>query len=136
MPSISSCNSRECIYIIKCNKCNHFYVGETKRTIKERLSEHISKIKRSVILASTNFEELEGFLEKNKDCFYLYQHFSKEHDLKTDLSFQIFVNNFKFFRLRLETDLIFCLQTQYPSGLNRNISHLKYINAYIIPPLK
>ena len=42
---ISSCDSICVIYIINCKKCNAFYIGETYRSVKERLLEHIRSIK-------------------------------------------------------------------------------------------
>ena len=41
----ASCNSSKIIYIIKCNKCNFYYIGESKRTVKARISEHLRSIK-------------------------------------------------------------------------------------------
>ena len=35
-----SCQSRNIIYIIMCTKCNEQYIGETDRSLKDRISEH------------------------------------------------------------------------------------------------
>ena len=40
-----TCNSSNVIYCIECTKCNHRYVGQTKRKIKDRLREHLYGIK-------------------------------------------------------------------------------------------
>ena len=38
----TDCWSKECVYKIKCSHCSSFYIGETKRTMRSRLREHIS----------------------------------------------------------------------------------------------
>ena len=35
-----NCESRNLIYMIECSKCKDRYIGETKRSLKERLSDH------------------------------------------------------------------------------------------------
>ena len=40
-----TCNSSNVIYCIECKKCNHRYVGQTKRKIKDRVREHLYGIK-------------------------------------------------------------------------------------------
>ena len=40
-----NCNTTNLIYLITCSKCNKKYVGETRRTLKERLNNHRSDIK-------------------------------------------------------------------------------------------
>ena len=39
-----SCNSTKIIYIINCNKCNYYYIGETMRCASKRISEHLNDI--------------------------------------------------------------------------------------------
>ena len=41
-----SCTSTKVIHLISCVKCDHQYVGETKRKVSERLSGHRSSIKK------------------------------------------------------------------------------------------
>lgn len=36
------CWTKECVYIIRCLACNSFYIGETKRTMRSRLREHLT----------------------------------------------------------------------------------------------
>jgi hypothetical protein len=38
------CNSIGIIYIIRCSLCNVFYVGQTTRSEKERIKEHLTSI--------------------------------------------------------------------------------------------
>lgn len=40
-----SCNSSNIIYVITCRRCNLQYVGETSRTLRDRLSDHCSAIR-------------------------------------------------------------------------------------------
>lgn len=39
------CNSSNLIYLITCTKCNMQYVGETERTLRDRTTDHRSRIK-------------------------------------------------------------------------------------------
>lgn len=41
--SLVNCNTNNLIYMIECNKqgCNLRYIGETNRTLRKRLSEHL-----------------------------------------------------------------------------------------------
>lgn len=41
-----NCMSSNLIYCIKCKKCKKQYVAQTKRTLKERINEHITSVKR------------------------------------------------------------------------------------------
>ena len=68
---------------------------------------------------------IDKFNVNNVKCKLLYHHFAHEHDLDVDLCFQIFVSNFTDFRKRLETDLIYVLNTIQPTGLNTSLSFLR-----------
>ena len=35
-----TCDTKNLIYIIQCNRCNLQYIGETKRRLKDRFNEH------------------------------------------------------------------------------------------------
>ena len=35
-----NCETDNVVYMIKCQKCNSCYIGETERMLKERISEH------------------------------------------------------------------------------------------------
>ncbi len=39
-----TCNSKQVVYIIKCIKCNCFYIGETEGIASKRISQHINSI--------------------------------------------------------------------------------------------
>ena len=38
----TDCWTKECVYKINCSQCPAFYIGETKRTMRSRLREHIT----------------------------------------------------------------------------------------------
>ena len=45
----SNCNSKGIIYIIRCSLCSDvFYIGQSGRSVSERLWEHINDIKRLI----------------------------------------------------------------------------------------
>ena len=135
IPQKSICTSKNCIYIINCKKCNLFYVGETSRAFKTRFSEHLYRInylKKSL----DDLHKIDKFNSNNVNCKLLYEHFSSDHNLEEDLRFQIFASNIIEFRKRLETDLMYVLNTLHPSGLNSASSFvLNSIKNYQIPPL-
>lgn len=39
------CNSKNILYLIECSKCEEQYVGETERTLRSRLNNHLSDIR-------------------------------------------------------------------------------------------
>jgi hypothetical protein len=127
IPSPSSCHSLNCIYIINCTRCSKFYVGQTSRSIKVRIKEHLYKIKYFINL-NLNFGNLEDKISSNKDTEILYRHFASNHNLEQDFKFQVFSTNVISYRHRLENDLILILNTRSPLGLN-TVSDL-YINNF------
>ncbi|XP_070570116.1 uncharacterized protein [Ptychodera flava] len=55
-----SCNTRNLIYIITCQKCSKQYIGETKRELKRRIYEHIYTIRsRKPTPVSEHFNQLD-----------------------------------------------------------------------------
>ena len=80
---------------------------------------------------------LKNFLNKCGESSFIYSHFLFDHNLGEDFKFQVFVNKFTIFRLRLETDLIFIFNTMNPNGLNSMRSYkLASLEEYDKPPLK
>ena len=134
IPSISSCTSKNCIYFIKCNKCNLYYIGETSRQISIRIQEHLYKINYCIKLKNIQDKsKLKNFFENCNKSVALYKHFMINHNLQEDFSFQVFISNCKYFRLRLETDLILIFNTCIPQGLNSILSNnLESLNSYLI----
>ena len=50
----SNCKSSHFIYIILCEKCNCFYIGQSYRTVEKRLIEHINNIKKFICYEKYN----------------------------------------------------------------------------------
>ena len=91
----SDCNSIGCIYIIYCNLCNCYYIGETGKSLKVRLKQHIYKIK--------TFVPYEGAPTEISTHFNLNGHNYLNH-----LSVFIYKSEImnKLTRLNLESELI------------------------------
>ena len=86
----SNCKSSHIIYIIKCLKCNCYYIGQSYRTVEKRLYEHINNIK--------NFK----CYEKNNTV--VSRHFNlKNHSLE-HFKFIIIDNNIDDDNLRLNCE--------------------------------
>ena len=112
--NLSSCNSYGIIYIICCFKCNCFYIGESGRSVKERISEHLSNIK------SFNKNLLNSIIKLNENSL-VAQHFNfLGHNLEEDFRFLIFESNVTNTTIRksIETDLINLFKTFHISILN------------------
>ena len=92
--SNSSCNSEKVIYIILCKCCNSIYVGQTSKSAKIRLNQHLNDIKRFI-----------PFKERNS-C--VATHFNlKGHNYKKNFVFFIFKKDLEDqIRLNLETQII------------------------------
>jgi hypothetical protein len=92
----SSCISVNVIYILYCNKCFDYYIGETIN-FKERFNKYKLNIK------TGNTKE-----DSINDGIYLIKHFQKDHYFKTDSKFFIFKINItdKMDRLNIETQLM------------------------------
>ena len=76
---------------------------------------------------------LNKFNENNINCKILYNHFALNHNIESDLTFQIFATNLITFRKRLETDLMLLFNSIYPNGLNSSTSFvLNTIDNYDI----
>jgi hypothetical protein len=92
---LSNCSTINCIYIIRCIKCNCFYIGETKN-IKQRIYNHIYSIK-----------SFKPYIKKNSCISF---HFNLlGHNYLKDFKFYVFLNNiendkerFKFEKLTIE----------------------------------
>ncbi|XP_059150561.1 uncharacterized protein LOC131937289 [Physella acuta] len=61
-----NCESRNVVYVIKCRRCNIFYIGQTGKRLSDRVSQHLRSI-------------------NNEDSLPVAKHFNKSgHDLKKD----------------------------------------------------
>ena len=45
----SSCNSTKFVYIIKCKRCSYFYIGQSSKTVKDRISQHLNSIRNFIL---------------------------------------------------------------------------------------
>jgi hypothetical protein len=90
----SSCDSTNCVYILKCKRCcNTFYIGETS-SFRRRFLQHCNDIKKFI-------------------PYYVYTsvsiHFNlKGHNLNNDIAFFIFDSNLNnnTYRFNVESQLI------------------------------
>jgi hypothetical protein len=104
----SSCDSSNIIYFIKCKKCNYFYIGESSRTVKDRLNEHLNYIKK--------------FIPYTKYFKSTSIHFNlKGHNL-SDFSFYIFARDLTndTYRFHLEAKLIYIMKNIFNVNLMNN----------------
>ena len=103
----SSCDSSGIIYIIKCKICpDVFYIGESGRSVSNRIREHINDIKRF-----TPF-----YISKNVSFhFNLFGHNYLHH-----LSFYVFMKNCNdlYIRRMYETQLLFLFENMNMKLLN------------------
>jgi len=92
----SSCDSRDCIYIIFCSLCNAFYVGQTN-CIKDRIYNHIYNIKNFIPYVSDDFKcvsihfNLKSHNYKNHFSFFTIR--TNISDLEARLNIESFLIN-------------------------------------------
>ena len=109
-----TCKTKCLVYLITCKKCQCQYVGETKRRLVDRASEHIYNVKKG-----------------NKTTF-LYEHFTENGHKYTDMQFKILQTcNYKYELKIAELFWITTLQTVYPCGLNDEIKGYGKISDYM-----
>lgn len=114
----TNCKIKGIIYLITCKKCNFQYVGETGRTLKDRMMEHIRNVKNKKLNTK------------------LVQHYNSEGHSYLDLSFKILdsyqsENSTKNIRMEKENFWIRLLNTAYPMGLNDQIKGYGNINESV-----
>jgi hypothetical protein len=112
----SSCTSENIIYIILCKFCNSIYVGQTGKSAKVRLSQHLNDIKRFI-----------PFKDRNS-C--VATHFNiKGHNCKENLLFFIFKKDLEDKnRLNLETQIIHLFVSIKVKLINDFIPNLNVFN--------
>jgi hypothetical protein len=116
----SSCDSSNFIYFIKCKKCNYFYIGESSRTVKERLNEHVYYIK--------------SFIPYIKNFKSTSIHFNlKGHNL-SDFSFYIFSKDLvdDTYRFHIEAKLIYIMKNILKVNIMNNKFPSPFNNIYDI----
>ncbi len=115
------CNSKNIVYLIECKKCEEQYVGETSKTLRARLTDHLSDIRR---YCDTSVAE----------------HFNQfDHDM-TDLQITPILqmpdegskSSNSVARRKQESFFINKLNTLYPNGINEKIEIFKKIAFPVI----
>jgi hypothetical protein len=120
-----SCFCENIIYLVECKKCSLKYIGQTKNTCEQRLLKHINMIKN------------DSYNSKN----LFHDHFAHNCNLE-DFSFNILMqceNEIdETFLLLLESIYISLENTNFPSGLNHQLSitiNSKF-NSNVIPTVE
>jgi len=146
--SFTNCKSEGIVYIIKCTKCDIFYIGESEFSAQKRISQHIYDIKSFVPYGIHKFtlnkiipntqkrKRLSRKLEFNicifkpfKKITEVAEHFNlKDHDLNVHFKFSIFEKNLrdKVIRQSTETDIM-NIVAMFGTIINRKIPNHKYI---------
>ncbi len=110
-----NCESKGVVYVIKCSLCNVFYIGETGKSAKLRIFQHIKNI--------LNFVPFERSTE-------VAEHFNiRNHRIQRDFNFSIFDRDIfeKKDRLDCETDVRHIIEMFRPVLNIKKPNHL-YIN--------
>ena len=110
----ATCITENIIYIIICCKCNLFYIGESSKSLRERISQHINHILNfNPYLTYYNKEVPKHF--RGKKCL--------RHTFK-DLKVCVFNSNFEtsIIRKEKELDLINFLNTNKKRCINKLVS--------------
>jgi hypothetical protein len=113
-----TCSTSNVIYIICCVKCPQMYVGESKNSLKKRITQHLSSI-------------------RHKKDNSVSLHFTSENHSIADLKFFALMNNEKWTtikRRKIETGWIKRLNTLKPNGMNLDINDEK--TTFVTIPFK
>jgi len=107
----SSCNSKGINYILICKKCKSYYIGESLRTVKQRISEHINDIDKYKTSKET---DIINTIINDNNWSNVAKHFNNnDHNFDEHFRFCIFDSNVinEECRLSIETDLINIFKT-------------------------
>ena len=82
----TNCNTNNLVYVIKCIKCDAFYIGETGRSASKRISEHIQDISKFLpykkyTSVSRHFN-LKGHIEDDFKFFIYKSDFTSSYERK------------------------------------------------------
>ena len=114
-----SCSSTNVIYLISCAKCDHQYVGETKRKVSERLSGHRSSIKKHANTFIARHFNLPGHSIEDIIIQPIEHITQKPGETEKDITIR---------RLDRERFWMLELATIYPYGLNDRLQHVGNIS--------
>ena len=121
----SNCSSIGVVYIIKCKKCNIFYIGETGKQASCRIKEHLYSIK----FFKNNVNKC---LSKFSSLSEVAIHFGFNTHTLDDFNFYVFDSNLIEITKRksIETNLInFFLKLDIPI-LNKKVPNFEKINNF------
>ena len=110
-----SCSTINVIYLISCDKCDHQYVGETKRKVSERLSGHRSSIKKRANTFIARHFTLPGHSVKDIRIQPIEHITPRPGETEKDVTIR---------RLDRERFWMLELATVYPYGLNDRLQHV------------
>ena len=114
------CQSKNVIYVIECKKCKLKYVGETQRSLKDRLNNHLSDLR---LFKDTNVAD-----HFNYECTFDYGEWDFKIYPIEHIPDQGNTNKNKKKLLERETYWINELNTLVPNGINSKTSVKKTIN--------
>jgi hypothetical protein len=117
-----NCKSKKIVYIIKCLKCNIFYIGESEDMVKNRIKQHINSIKRFIPYQSGNLVVAEHFRLKGHNIteHFRFCVFNKNLERTTRLSTEIdLINIFRQFSTVINIK---------PSASNLNLNLVKFLS--------
>ena len=103
-----TCMSENLVYCISCRRCSHIYIGETGRSLRSRIGEHLRSVR------------------NNTPGFPVAQHFNSAGHSITDVQVRgmRLCRGSNILRKQLEMRLIFQLGTVQPDGLNINFKYV------------
>eukprot|EP00061_Rhincodon_typus_P002465 g17632.t1 len=60
-----TCTSANVVYCIRCSRCGHLYIGETKRRLRDRFVEHLRSVcdKRQHLPVANHFNSPSHYLD-------------------------------------------------------------------------
>jgi hypothetical protein len=110
-----TCTTKNVVYAIHCLSCQKYYVGETRNSVKQRISQHLSTIK----------------LKRDTP---VSKHFSSENHTINDFSYFVIAHNPYWTvqkRRLVENQWINKMKSLAPNGINMeiNINYQRYITV-------
>ena len=107
-PRSFTCTSENLVYCISCRRYTHIYIGETGRSLRSRIGEHLRSVR------------------NNNPGFPVAQHFNSAGHSITDVQVRgmRLCRGSNILRKQLEMRLIFQLGTVQPDGPNINFKYV------------
>jgi hypothetical protein len=122
--SNSNCTSLGIIYIIKCTKCDIYYVGQTEKNARMRIRQHLY----SILFFKNNLDKSLTFFNSKPEIAI---HFATHNHKLDDFTFYIFTSDHIELRERLsrETDTIHLLKNFNVKILNKMIPDIYKLSS-------